>query len=272
MDFNLANTTVGASDDSFSPQVQRQFDFTLLFEHTILTILPSCLLLVASPVYIFTFVRKPVFIRRGLLLWTKLATAGLLFGVELANLILWSWSGHSFRSSTSLAAASLSCITTLCVAAVLHAEHRHSLRSSAFLSVYLSITLLFDVVKARSYFGRSGLNALGALTVVVAVLKLILVLLEEASKRSLIRLTRFCPTLGPETTNTGFWTRSLFLWLNTTLLIGFRNVIRAEQLQDIGPEFSSERLFARFEPKWKTGQSRACHPEPMWCADTPDSE
>lgn len=63
------NTT---ADNAFGPQLPLHFDFTLLFEHAIFTILPSSLLIAASPLYLYRLVRKPVCVRSGLLLWTKL--------------------------------------------------------------------------------------------------------------------------------------------------------------------------------------------------------
>jgi len=67
-----ANTTVWAGGDSFGPQVGTRFDFTLLFEHTILASLPASLLLFVCPLYLTQFLRKPVSFRHGLHLWTKL--------------------------------------------------------------------------------------------------------------------------------------------------------------------------------------------------------
>ena len=173
--------------------------------------------------------------------------------MELASSILWSYN-DVFHSSRTLAASSLSCVATLCIAAVLYLEHHRLLRSSAFLSVYLSITVLFDIVKARSYFIRPGLTSLGALATVVITSKLALLLLMEKSKRSLIRSALFRVSMGPEVTS-GFWARSLFLWLNATLLAGFKNIISVDDLRDMGPEFDSDSLLAKFLARWPTGMS-----------------
>lgn len=112
--------------------------------------------------------------------------------------------------------------------------------------------MLFDVVKARSYFIRPGLTSLGALAVVSVISKSALLLLMEKSKRSLIRSTLFRVSMGPEVTS-GFWTRSLFLWLNATLLAGFKNIISVDDLPDIGPEFDSDALLTQFLERWPTG-------------------
>lgn len=67
-----ANATPWTGDDTFGPQGGTLFDFTLFFEHTILTILPASLFLFVCPLYLARFLRKPVCFKHGLLLWTKL--------------------------------------------------------------------------------------------------------------------------------------------------------------------------------------------------------
>lgn len=171
-----------------------------------------------------------------------------LLAIELTKIALWSAS-PTYRSTVSLAAASLSCINATCIVAILVAKHRHSYQTSILLSIYLSITILFDAAKAQSCFRRPGLHVIGVLFVVAAVLKLAIVLLEELSKRSLLSQRYLRSSIGKESTS-GFWGRSLFLWLNSTMLIGFRNIITADDLQDIGEKFSSERLFSKFKLDW----------------------
>lgn len=114
--------------------------------------------------------------------------------------------------------------------------------------------MLFNVARARSYISRGGLDAFGGLQVTVATLKLALVALEEVSKKSLFQNEPGRRSIGPETSG-GFWNRLLFVWVNETLLIGFRNVISVEKLPEIGLEFSPERLSTKFQNKWKAGQS-----------------
>ncbi|KAG6006407.1 hypothetical protein E4U21_007073 [Claviceps maximensis] len=264
MDFDSSrsNSTVGTQDDVFGPRVSTLFDFTLLFEQSILTILPTCLLLVASPLYVLRLAQKPICARRGRLLSVKLATVTVLLAIELAAAILWSYDDSKFRSSSSsLAAASLSCIATLSIAAVAYTEHRRLLSSSAFLSIYLSVTMLFDVAKARSCFLRPDLGSIGALKITTVVLKLFLLLVIETSKRPLLRSALFQPSMGPEVTS-GFWTRSLFLWLNRTLLTGFQRVMSVDDLGDLGPEFDSSMLLVKFRSRWETVNkaSRYCLP------------
>ncbi|POR35875.1 ABC transporter, transmembrane domain, type 1 [Tolypocladium paradoxum] len=246
-----------ALDQSFGPQLSGSFDFTLLFEQAMLSVLPSALLLSSSPIYLYGLTRRPLCVRAGCLLWIKLAAAASLLCVEVANAVFWSLS-PIYRTNLSLAAASLSCLNAICIATLLQAEHRRSFRPSTLLSVYLTITILFDTAKARSLFNRPGLQANASLTVAVVILKFVILLLEEVSKRSLLH-DKFQPSaLGSEVTS-GFWNRSLFLWLNSTLYIGFRRILRVEDLEPIGPRLGSRRLLNDFTSTWTKG-FKFCQP------------
>ncbi|KAI1878317.1 uncharacterized protein JN550_000499 [Neoarthrinium moseri] len=121
--------------------------------------------------------------------------------------------------------------------------------------------MLFNVARARSYINRGGLDSFGALQVVIAVLKLALVSLEEVPKQSLFQPGYGRSSIGPETRG-GFWNRSLFVWVNSTLLIGFRNAISVDELPEIGLEFSTERLSNRFQRRWEEADKslRYCLP------------
>lgn len=112
--------------------------------------------------------------------------------------------------------------------------------------------MLFNVARARSYIARGGLESFGAMQIVIAILKLVLVALEEVSKQSLFQSEHSRTSIGPETRG-GFWNRSLFMWVNQTLLIGFRNNISVDELPEIGLEFSTERLSTEFQERWTAG-------------------
>lgn len=70
MDTALVAVGLG-EDNSIGPQM---FDFTLLFEDTILTILPAGLLIAIFPFYFLHYLKLPVYISSGFLLWTKLVS------------------------------------------------------------------------------------------------------------------------------------------------------------------------------------------------------
>lgn len=86
-----------------------------------------------------------------------------------------------------------------------------------------------------------------------AALKGALIFLGEVSKRRHLRDPRL-QQVGSEFTS-GFLNRSLFLWVNRTLVIGYRKVLDLEDLQQLGPEFSSTYLSDKFIAVWDKGKS-----------------
>lgn len=115
--------------------------------------------------------------------------------------------------------------------------------------MYLSTTLLFDIMRARSYYARDGMELLAILSVSSAAIKLSLVVAEEVSKRSMVADKNLRASVGPEALS-GFWNRSLFIWLNPILFTGYRKVISYEDLPALGPEFASEKIYQEFSAIW----------------------
>lgn len=130
-------------------------------------------------------------------------------------------------------------------------EHRHAIRGSAFIAVYLLIAIICDIVRSRSFFSRPGLNSLGALAASSAVVRTGLLVLEEIPKTRLFVDANLRQYFGGETTS-GYWSRSLFLFLNPLFISGFRNVLRLQDLKSIGPEFASRLLHPDLKQKWQT--------------------
>ncbi|KAM3452690.1 hypothetical protein NHJ6243_009310 [Beauveria neobassiana] len=202
-----------AMDYTFGPVFPGEFDFTLLFERCMLGMVPAGIAILVLPVYLRAMASAINQVRPGRLLWAKLATATALVGIQLAAIILWRQAGL-LRSDIALAASVLSFIASLAVAAILYIVHSFSLSPSSFLSIYLSITMAFDITMARSYFLRNSIDALGGLQAAVAGLKFVLMLLEEVPKRRLFRSKLPRPGIGE---TVGFWSRTLLLWVNPLL-------------------------------------------------------
>lgn len=76
------------SVDTFGPTVPVAFDFTLLFEDTILSILPSALLLFVLPLRILSLRGKPRKVARSLLYENKLVCCGSFFFVYVLFILL----------------------------------------------------------------------------------------------------------------------------------------------------------------------------------------
>lgn len=241
-------------DRMFGPVLPGKFDFTLLFELVMLGMVPAGIAILVTPIYLagLAFKTKPV--RAGYLLWLKLAAAISLVAVQLASIVLWT-RADKFRSNITLAASILSLTASLCVIAILYIAHTSSLQTSAFLSIFLSLTMLFDITTARSYFLRHSLDALAALQVAVAFLKLVLAALEEVPKLHLRRSDAIQPGISE---TVGFWNRSLLLWINPLLKLGFRKNLAINELPYIGDRYDPEKNFDRFTPNWNNGMCIPC--------------
>ncbi|KAM0744330.1 hypothetical protein ACQRIT_001644 [Beauveria bassiana] len=96
---------------------------------------------------------------------------------------------------------------------------------------------------------RGTLNALAALQFCVVVLKLVLIILAEVPKRGLYRSQLRRSAVSAETAS-GFWKRSLFLWLNPISYHGWFHTLTADNLPNIADELRSEKLFDQFVPYW----------------------
>lgn len=82
-----------ASDTSFGPGTGASFDFTLLFDHAILSIIPSALMILLAPVFILHYRRQTEVILASALLWNKIVSFGFDASNALKIILTQSWAG-----------------------------------------------------------------------------------------------------------------------------------------------------------------------------------
>lgn len=239
------------ADNTFGPQFLDRVDFTLSFEHIMLTIVPAALFILALPIHVCVSVRKASVVGAGALLWAKLATALALVACELAVTIRWAQQ-DVYASQTAIVASATACISCAALVAFLYVEHCYSIRSSGLVAVYLVATIAFDGVKARTQFTRTGLTSIGALYIASMALKVALVILGEFSKKALIRDPATRRDTNPEATS-GFWNRVFFFWVNKTMWTGFKSFLHLEDLPSLEAEFRSDHIHAHFHSRWNKG-------------------
>lgn len=141
-------------------------------------------------------------------------------------------------------------IAVFALGAVIFFEHRHTIRGSAFVAVYLLVAIIFDIIQSRSYFRRHGLHPLGALCVASAVARTVLIGLGEVPKTTLLVDAELRQSLGGEAT-CGYWSRVFFVHLNSMFMIGFRKVLKVQHLAALGPEFASGLIYSQLNPYWQ---------------------
>jgi len=127
-------------------------------------------------------------------------------------------------------------------------EHIKSIRPSFLISVYLLISLVFDVAHVRTQWlliGHSNDAIVGSAS---AAAKIVLLGLEAVDKRNI--LLAAWREISPENTS-GMVSRGFFWWLNALLVRGFRNVMSVDDLYSINRKLSSERLHKVLQSQWK---------------------
>ncbi|KAK0627622.1 P-loop containing nucleoside triphosphate hydrolase protein [Immersiella caudata] len=247
-------------DHLFGPNLPSTFDFTLTFEHSILTIPPSSIFLLFASTTLYRLHSRPHPLpRSGLLYLSKLTLSLLLTAFNLSLLIQWSLSSLPTHRALAISSATLSLLCSIALLFLTDTTHRTSISPSLLTSGYLFLTTLLDIAQARSLFlryfhpGNHSEKVLGltvTFTLALAV-KLGLLLLEEIPKVS--KENELSKNAGPEVLS-GAMNRTLFVWLNSLFVRGYKSLIALGDLESIPGKFASQKLLARLEPRWEGGK------------------
>lgn len=138
------------------------------------------------------------------------------------------------------------------IALLSHFEHKRSVRPSFLVSLYILITLIFDIARARTHWlMREGESIAVILTAIVG-LKLIMLIIESIEKRHIL-LSAY-KEISTESTS-GLFNRALFCWLNPLLLKGYVNVLSAENLFQITEDLSSIEVTESLQRGWRASMT-----------------
>ncbi|KIH89068.1 hypothetical protein SPBR_06346 [Sporothrix brasiliensis 5110] len=247
-----------AADTLFGPAVascRREFDFTVLFEEAVLTIIPAgTFALLASAIVVIAYRHKsPALVRSGRLYPLKLCSIAALTAAQVAVLVFQARAPNKTTTSIPSAAVSL-VVTSIFLPLVSHIEHFTSRRPSALLSIFLVLTSLFDSTRTRTSWlvarasGSTNGAEIGlaiALTATVAI-RVVLLYLETKGKKALLILLRENEKVPAEIL-AGPISRTVFHWLNSLLLVGYRNALQATDFGPIDDRLLSVRLRPKFQ-------------------------
>ncbi|KAM3557228.1 hypothetical protein ARSEF4850_005179 [Beauveria asiatica] len=237
------------ADGNFWDPLEGIFDFSLTFEEIALQLIPSGISLAYFPIFVCRYRHDPVYVRSSPLLWTKLILSAAVVACQAAAVGIHK-NATADQTDTAIPAASLDLIASINMVMMVYIGHKHSIRSSGLLATYLLFTLAVDILKCRSYFLRGELNTLGGLAATTASLRLLLLIVEERSKRKLLLDEKLRQISGSEATS-GYFTRSFFLFLNPMFLSGFSNKLQNADMDQLGLDFSSKVLHAKLDNHWE---------------------
>ncbi|KAF4835570.1 ABC transporter atnG [Colletotrichum tropicale] len=241
-------TSIADCEGSFGPAASAcsdRFDFTLLFEQSLLNIGPSAALLLALPLRLQQLLRQRRKVLRHPLNTAKIATCVTFGVIQIALVSLWAQA--PFANRVSVAAAVLGVLDALALGVLSHTEHVRSIRPSTIICVYLVFSLAFDAVQCRTLWLLPGLQKLAAVFTASLTVKLAMFVLEVQGKRRF--LVAALRNLSPETTS-GIIGRGFFWWLNGLMTRGFKATLSPAALYDIDDDLRSEELLQRLVQQW----------------------
>ena len=131
-----------------------------------------------------------------------------------------------------------------------YGEHVFSIRPSVILDVYLFLSIIFDVARARTLWLIGLDRTIPTLFSCSIALKCVMILLESAEKRPI--LTSQYEKYPLEATS-GVFSRSVFWWLSSLFLQGYRNVLSLGDLFPLDKELYSESLYEQLQLAWTNG-------------------
>ncbi|KAH8881831.1 putative ABC multidrug transporter [Thozetella sp. PMI_491] len=244
-----------SADDVFGPVVDartRSFDFTLLFEETVLGIVPTGLFLILSAFRLLALARqrKTSTVHHGFALG-KTAVMLLLVGANAAILGLWAIQSTS-KTRASIPTAAIALFASMMFIALSFKTHTSSHGPSVLLGSYLFLSTLFDAVRIRTLWLMGFSTPLTALFTASLGLKVLVLTLEEMSGS------------GEEgqcssEERAGVISRTVFWWVNGLMKLGYSQPLSVEKLPTIDSSMSSECLWERVGKKWERGPKEGKH-------------
>ncbi|KAF5703872.1 Canalicular multispecific organic anion transporter 2 [Fusarium mundagurra] len=229
------------ADNNFGPQRAGVFDFTILFEQSILSLLPTGLFILLVPFRLYILWNNERVTKSGPLLWAKMVTIGIYASLQTALLVLWC---RQTPTKTAIAEPVLGLIEAFAFAALSFVEHRNSRKPSKLIGAFLVITIILDIALVRTFWLRSMHSIAGVFTASF-VIKTILLILEETPKTLLGEKEKI------RETSSGVVNRSFFWWLNGLFLQGHRTILETHDLQAIDSKFDTDHVSAPLERQWE---------------------
>ncbi|KAK0702282.1 ABC transporter [Lasiosphaeris hirsuta] len=233
-------------DDVFGPIVgpncREGFDFTLLFEQSILTLLPAAIFLVVAAWRFSRLSQQEAKTRRSLFRVTKIAAALGFVGCQI----------------------SLAYLLISNDAALSWIEDARSVRPSTVLCIYLMLTILLDLPQARTLWllGSKNNLKLASHSSASIVAKMLLLVLEAREKRKFLAWKYH--SLPPEATSS-IINRSLLWWLNSLVRRGFCSPpLTLNDLHHLEPALASAPLEHKLRCSWDARREPERRFELVW--------
>lgn len=149
-------------------------------------------------------------------------------------------------NDVDVASCLLRLVAALCMIVLSYLDHGKSPRPSIFLGAYLSLTLLFDIAQARTYWLASSTRPEVAFTAIFTAslaMKVVILVLEAQRKAKWV--TWDSKDHSPEETS-GIYSLGVYFWLNRLFLDGYHKILEISDLYPLDKNMAADHLFRRF--------------------------
>ena len=244
----MGDSDCSVADRAFGPTVapacRSSFDFTLAFEQSILSVVPTIAILVAFIVRLLSLRRESVKTSYHIQRTAKLAVVIFLVGLQTNLLMQWA---QKKATVFSIPSASLSLVTSLSLLVLSWLEDARTVRPSTTIALSLLVSIFCDLPQARTLWLLDGYGYLARLFTGGLFLKTWLLVLESLDKRH--RLMAKYVHLPPESTS-GIINRSLLWWLNPIFVLGYRKSLDVDDLPPLDNDLQSLQLKTKMQEAW----------------------
>lgn len=228
------------------------FLLVVMFEETIMSILPSAIFIfVASIQAARMLVKRTKVVKNSSLFVAKIAACLIYAALQLVLLVLSAKNETSASSTVAIASSVLGLCAAFGLTLVLPLHHKASPRSSFIVSGFLFLSLLFDSVRVRTAWLIGGVDAFAATLSASIAIKLGILIIEAISKRSILQDDY--SHLSKEATS-GIFSRGSFWWLVSLLRDGSKGALQLSSLFAIHERLDSKRLSEGLSNQWNKGK------------------
>lgn len=239
-------------NDAFGPVSKcRPFDLTQLFEESIFGIGVPSLFAIIAAVRIFHLQATPrkSKVDHGDWLCMDLVSWLVLGGLSLGVLITWCLRTHLTTLAT-IPAAALEVVIVVLLALTTRQESIRSERPPLVASGYLSLSLLLDIARIRTYWLLPDLRVIASLYMGQSALKL--TSLTFLLCRHTVRYRKIGRKDFAAEQYAGLFGLGLWSWLNSFLLHGYRHGIATfNDLDSIDADLLSSKEGSVLEANWR---------------------
>lgn len=179
--------------------------------------------------------------------------------LNAALLVLWTTTPSSviLHTRATIPAAVLTLVSSLGLALLSWLSHERSVRPSFVLSTYLFVSVLLDTARARTLWMIGPHQTIPAVFTCTLALRAVMILLESTEKRRI--LVPQHKGYSKEVTS-GTFNRSVFFWLTSLFVNGYRNILRLDDLYPLDPKLASGPLYNKLADAWDKGRERTSRP------------